>query len=422
MRPQVIEAIVAQHVDDAASLREQRSSLVRARNVGMPELARIDARLQAHLDGIEAAGEGGARLSLQALEHPGVGEVFVAGYGAIRRRDLAAVDRLLALAESMPEAARAMASLTGWLDQEALRGIVASWLSRAGATPRLLGITACALHRIDPGPALQREIAASDVPLRRRALQAAGELARADLIGECLEAVADADPDVRWQGARSAVLLGDRTAALTALQEQALKRKGHTRRAAAAIVVQALPLAAARDWVRTIAASAGNSRLVIEATGWLGDASAVPWLMRQMSDEQSSRIAADAFGAITGADFVGLGLERPPPPRQVADAGGGVDSPAVAVDADDDLPWPDVGKVDRWWRLNQAGFVVGQRSLLGAPPSIEHLVRVLKTGAQHRRGLASTWRSLQRPGTPTFNLAGPAWRQRRSLASLIGTA
>jgi hypothetical protein len=40
---------------------------------------------------------------------------------------------------------------------------------------------------------------------------------------------------------------------------------------------------------------------------------------------------------------------------------------------------------------------------------------VLKTGLQRQRMLAAHHASLLRPGTPLFNTAAPAWRQKRAL-------
>lgn len=75
--PDAIVEVVAQHVDEAAHLRQMRSLFVRAPGKRLHQLARLDERLAAHLDGVRLAGICGARLAHEALERPGAGEVFV---------------------------------------------------------------------------------------------------------------------------------------------------------------------------------------------------------------------------------------------------------------------------------------------------------------------------------------------------------
>ena len=50
-----------------------------------------------------------------------------------------------------------------------------------------------------------------------------------------------------------------------------------------------------------------------------------------------------------------------------------------------------------------------------AAPSWEHCLQVLKDGYQRQRVAAAHYLCLLRPGTPLFNCAAPAWRQKRLL-------
>lgn len=78
-----IPVVVAQLVEESATLRHTRSVLVRAPHVKLLHLGRLDERIAAHLDGVAVAGEFGWKLCEAALENPGVGEVFAA---AVRAR------------------------------------------------------------------------------------------------------------------------------------------------------------------------------------------------------------------------------------------------------------------------------------------------------------------------------------------------
>jgi len=89
--PPIIADIVVQHIDEAASLRATRSTLVRAASVRLRELVRADERLRAHVDGLRVAGDEGHRLALAALDPASPSALFVAALSAIERHDLALV-------------------------------------------------------------------------------------------------------------------------------------------------------------------------------------------------------------------------------------------------------------------------------------------------------------------------------------------
>ena len=109
-----IPAIVMQHIEQSAHLRLVRSVLVRAPRVRLLQLARLDARLAAHLDGVAAAGDCGVALAQQALERPGQGELFLAAVRAIEDHDVERLDKLLALAETVTDARAGLISAFGW--------------------------------------------------------------------------------------------------------------------------------------------------------------------------------------------------------------------------------------------------------------------------------------------------------------------
>ncbi|HSC65864.1 MAG TPA: hypothetical protein VLD35_19650, partial [Caldimonas sp.] len=88
----------------------------------------------------------------------------------------------------------------------------------------------------------------------------------------------------------------------------------------------------------------------------------------------------------------------------------------VAMDEDDSLPWPDPAKVLAWWRANGPRFGHGRRYFMGAEPTRESCLEVLRTGFQRQRSAAAEHLALLAPATPPFNVAAPAWRQHRLLA------
>lgn len=427
-----IPIVVSQHAEEAAHLRHVRSVLLRSPHVQLHRLQRLDDRIAAHLDGIAVAGGFSLKLCLEALEIPSAGAVFASAVRALELKDVALLHRLFAIAAAEPPAERGLLSAFGWVPAQALQGVIRDLLASGDAAQRAAGLAACVMHGVDPGPALAATLAEPDAapPLRTRALRAAGEAGRIDLLPVVRAACAAEDAAQRFWAARSCLLLGDRSEAPRAVLGDFAEGDGPWSDAAAGLLLKVLDLDTARlhlrGWSERAKApgSAGLAarRRLIRRCGIAGDAFIVPWLIGQMADLMVSRLAGEAFSRLTGADLAALDLERPPP-EGASDGlyGGPNDDPEdnnVALDEDEGLPWPDPERVQAWWQANQARFPVGQRFFVGAPPSPAQAVAVLRTGTQRQRIAAAQWRSLLAPGTMLFQTAAPAWRQQRWLKAM----
>ena len=411
-----IASVVLQHVEDAGALRNTRSYLVRAPHVRLMHLGRLDARIGAHLDGIAVAGRLGAQLSMEALEHAGRGELFTAAVGCIEARSVAGLDRLIALAEVLPEIEPGLHSAFGWVSATHLREIVNAQLESDVAIAHRTGIAACALHRVDPGKVLETAIASPLPAVHARALRCAGEIGRRDLLPRCLVYLQDNDTECRFGAARAAVLLGNRDEALTVMAGLALQ-PGSCRTAAVALAVGAGG-PGARALLERLAEQATDIRALVRAVAHSGDCQYVPWLIRLMTDDKLARLAGEAFSFITGADLAWLDLDRRPPEQVPAGPNDNPDDPDTAMDEDEGAPWPDAEKTAGWWSANASHFRPGERYFVGAPLSWEHCLHVLKDGYQRQRIAAAHYLCLLRPGTVLFNCAAPAWRQLRRLGQM----
>ena len=414
-----IAVVVQQHAEESAMLRHVRSVLVRAPHVKLRHLRRLDDRIAAHLDGLAVAGRYGTALCTAALERPGAGEVFAVAVRAIDERDDAALNRLIALAAVLPDAKRGLLSAFGWVSAPQLQGIVRLLLGAADTLRRELAISACRLHGVDPGAPLLAALRHDDAALRAAAWRAAGDLGRVDVVGPALEALGDADDEVAFRAASCALALGDRGDALVALEAMA-RREGAFREQAMCLLLIATPFQHGREFVRRIAqaapARAALKREVIRACGLLGDTQFVPWLIDLMSDDALARIAGESFSLITGADLAALDLERKPPKDFQSGPNDDPDDDDVAMDEDDSLPWPQRDLVHRWWQANGDRMPTDARCFMGARPTPEHCVQVLRDGTQRQRIVAARQQCLLVPGTPMFPVCAPSWRQQRLLA------
>lgn len=414
-----IPVVVQQHAEESAMLRHVRSVLVRAPHVKLHHLRRLDDRIAAHLDGLAVAGQYGTQFCTAALASPGAGEVFACTVRAIEERDHKALDRLLAIAAELPDAKRGLVSAFGWVSAQQLQGIARALLGSADALRREIGLTACRLHQADPGPALTAALRDTNPSLRNSALRAAAELGRTDLLEHTLAAMAGEDESVVFRAAWAACLLGDRDASLRVLALIA-QRRGERSQQAASLLLLAADFEQARELVRGTGKQAQGEpamkRQLVQACGLLGDVQFVPWLIDLMADDTLARVAGESFSLITGADLAALDLERKTAPEGVSN--GPSDDPEdddVALDEDESLPWPERDLVARWWQAHAGDVPAGQRVFMGAAPSPEHCMTVLREGCQRQRAVAVRHLCLAAPGTPMFPIAAPAWRQQRQL-------
>lgn len=415
-----IPAVVQQHLEEAAHLRFVRARLVRGHHVGLEALLRADERLAAHLDGLlVSADEALAQLRIvrEAQPKPDAALSFVATVLALELRHERLIDEWIHRATGDEATLRAVASAMGWVSASSLRGLSSALLSSAEPTRRRLGLMACRLHRVDPGKWLPLAVQADDAALRCEALTLAGTLARADGVQLCLDHLDDADAACRRAAAIASVLQGDRGRGLEALVKALTKSAARLSAAhdVARVALSCCEVGMAKDVTRQLAAQQADPRLLIWSAAWVGDARAVPWLISQMADPQLARLAGAAFSIITGADLQTLGLEGEPMPAMIGATLAGLDDDQMAVNPDDDLPWPSVQAVEGWWALKSPTVPTRTRLFWGLVPGIEGCRSLLKTGTQPVRALAALHRKGLLPGEVAFNVAAPGRRQLRLL-------
>ena len=412
-----IPVVVQQHAEDVAMLRNTRTFLVSAPHVKLHQLRRLDDRLAAHLDGLAVAGEYGSKLAAAALERPGRGEAFTATVRAIEDRDVLGLEKLLAIAEAVPDSLSGVISAFGWVSAASLRGISKSLLDSQRPLRRQVGLAACGMHQVDPGTVVDAALKDGDAALRARTLRLIAHLGQVDKVSVCMSAMTDEDARCAFEAARAAALLGNRSGSLVALQAFA-SAPGPWRSSALWLLLKLQEPKAAHATLTALAQDTACVRLLVQGIGVAGDPHYVPWLIQQMQDLKLARLAGESFSLITGLDLAYLDLERKPPEGVDFGPNDDPDDGNVAMDEDDSLPWPDVEKITAWWQANGQRFAPGRRYFMGEPPSTAHCLDVLKNGFQRQRMAAAIYLCLLKPGTPLFNTAAPAWRQARLLATM----
>jgi uncharacterized protein (TIGR02270 family) len=114
----ILTEIVSQHVEEAAFLWLLRSNAICQPHYALKDLAKLDDRVEAHLDGLRVAGEPGWELCKAALGNEESGEVFVASVMAFESGIEARVQAVLDVVTAKPELIDGIVSALGWLPFE----------------------------------------------------------------------------------------------------------------------------------------------------------------------------------------------------------------------------------------------------------------------------------------------------------------
>lgn len=393
--------MVERHADEAAFLWSRRSLAVRSPSFDRPSMEELDGRLDANLEGLVLAGEHGIDAAQRALEGAARrggdtdGELFTAVHVAAELGHEAALGAALALAETRPGGARPAVSALAWLSPGAADRALGGLASSGSPWHLRLVVGARAARREEPGDLLREALSSGDVALRARALLAAGELGRRDLLPELRSALAGGaavSAPAAWSGA----LLGDVACAahLWSLAEEG----GAAAEGAAATAARVTDRAIAAERVAGLARRPATLRAALAGAGALGDPVCVSWVLASAAGEPAAAVhAALAYSLITGAELV--------PPLVAARR-----APGVARFAP--VPPPDPAALAAHWARVRERFPEGVRHLAGQRADRAWLERCLRDGPQPARWAAAE-ELLYTGATPTlFPVAAPAQARR----------
>lgn len=418
----IIPSVVAQHAEQAADLWALRRGYTKRPNINLRDLARLDERLEAHLDGLRIAGEAARPVCDDLLPGDAPGQLFARFLWAGSNQDQDELQGLMARCDSVP-IAKELASALGWLPWAQAEPLIQPLLQpssprQTSPTPsqRLAALTACSLHRRSPGAALRAALFSDDPNLRSRAARTVGELGELDLLPFLTPQLASDDLDCRFWAAWSLALLSRDQQSIDVLKG-AVEDTQVSPELALQVRISRMHPVAARAWIQSLLASEIHIRLGILAIGMSGDPQIVPLLFPLMEQEKTARLSGSAFRMFTGQDIKRKYLDRPEPTTT------NVSTHQSVLDEDDEeeddpdrgLGWPDLPKVQKRWKEIEHNFESPGRYLLGVPMDYEALRSPLFEGTQRERISAALHRSLLRPGSILFNWDAPASRQKRAL-------
>jgi uncharacterized protein (TIGR02270 family) len=416
---QALSNILSQHAEGASFLWELRSGAVVAPHYNLADLAKLDQRVEANLDGLRTAGNAGWEVCREALSSGQSGEVFAAAVLALGSGNKDRLETVFEAGTASQELSRGLISALGWLTfQQAVPPIQQLLASSSGASRRV-GIAASAIHRKNPGAPLLDATRSADLPLKTRALRAMGELGLRDYLSELEPHLADADALTQFSAAWSLSLLSSdsrsaNSKALAILQSIAESSLPYREKALQA-AIRRLDVFSAGAWQNKLAQDPNLIRLAVVAAGALGDPANIPWLIEQMKLPELARVGGEAFTMITGVDIAFQDLDCEKPKGFEAGPSGNPQDGNVEMEPDENLPWPNQRLIAKWWTEHHAEFQNGARYLAGKPISLNSCQQVLRDGRQRQRAAAALEIAMSQPGQPLFNIAAPGFRQQKLL-------
>ena len=416
MTPTLEAEICEEHARQAAFLWLLRDNAARDTAYDLADLADLDDRVEAHLAGLRLAGEVGWEACVSLLADPEGGEVFGAAVIAVDRWDLRGVARVLDTFQGTTDLARGFVAALGWTPFDRVRRLLPGLLAgRCSPALHWLGISASVAHRQDPGAPLGYALLSSEPRLRARALRAAGELGRVDLLAEVRAELRSPDTACRFWAAWSSALFGEAASA------QALwgfaSSGGQFAERAACMAMRRMDPTVGYTWLYSLVGAARDPRVPLAAAAALGDPAIVPWLLDSLRAPETARLAAGALSLITGVDLAAEDLRGKPPEGFQSGPNDDPQDGNVAMDPDESLPWPEPDALTAWWLREASGYKRGTRYLLGKPMTPEWLEHVLRAGSQPARAAAALELSLRQPKRPLFEVRAPAFLQQSALAS-----
>ena len=394
--------VIEEHADDAIVLWRMHQHAVGAPLYKLRDLALLDERILAHLEGVQTAGTQGLTIAKRSLASEDPGAVFVVAYLGFSARDTEIMRQIAHVAAAREPFIEAFVSALTWIEWKDIEDPV-QFLARSERPEfRCAAVATAAAHRVRAEDLFVAAAHDSSADVRARALKAIGETKCHSLVSVLQAAMDGAEVSCRFWAAWSMALFGDERAAAVAYETGAADIT--LSRSAIEIAMRAGEVGWARSVVRSLARNGATLREAIIAAAAVGDPASIPWLLSFLAHPEFARLAAEAIATIAGVDLEAAAFKQDAP----------ADAPEPHPD-DADLRWPAPQGLSTWWEREQHHFVAGQRLLAGAPVGESAAIDVLRSGYQRQRGAAALELARLRSDTMLFPVAERADRQQRRL-------
>lgn len=401
--------IYEQYVDEASFLWLMHTIAVDQPHYGVKELRNLENRIESQLNGLMGNLDIAWSVCEQIFENDAdAGEIFTAAILAFRSHDQSKIQIVVETAIISEKGYQGLLYALTWLPGSLVHDWVKRFFTSKDLNHKKLAIEVCNNRRENPADYLvsifQREDCLENIELYIAALKITGELKRFDLIEHVLKAIEHENEAVKFWAIRSAIFIGDK--AQVAKLETYICKTSELQHEAIEIAFRVLPIATARQWVAKLVDDPDQVRTLIIITGVIGDPFAIDWLLQKMSETEFARVAAESFSFITGANLVKMEITSPPPENADTLPTDDPSDENVKLHDDENLPWPNVIKVQSYWNSIKANYTAGQRYLLGNHIGLLFLKNNLDTALQRQRHAIAIEISLIDKNEKLFNTRG----------------
>ncbi|HEX5748771.1 MAG TPA: TIGR02270 family protein [Archangium sp.] len=417
--------VLEEHLDEAAFLWLQWERSLVAPHFVLHEVAGLEERLLAHVDGLVIGGAPAAdKLLIPALEaQEDVERVTAAAYTLLGSEDpsLAGTVRT-ALESASPEALPAFQRALELRGFDALPSWLSTLLKQEEPARLALALEVLATHGVDPGPVLPDLLRHEEPHVAAAALRVAARL-RYPLDRQVLQAGLTSSVSALRDSAIIAGLQKGHRAAWTACQAAVDSKAPEPR-------LPALVLALSGDAreverLKRLLEEPHHRPDALWALGFSGQPAAAELCLPWMEDEATSHLAAESFCAITGLSLEGRLVsprteEEPLPP---------LEEEALEVELtprpEDDLPRPVASEVLAWWKESRKNFEPDRRYLHGRPFGTEALLESLQTAPMRRRHALALDLALRSRGelrVPTRAFTPYQWKALETVRTAVPSA
>lgn len=332
-------------------------------------------------------------VCLQELVYEQAGETFTAAIVAFRSRDIEKIQYIVNHAFSNDETLKGLISALGWLPNKLVSEWLKKFLYSKNLNHKYLAVAVCSIRRKNPGEILAQILTRDDClahhQLLIRALRLVGELKLYSLVNIVQKIALNGDEQVQFWAYWSLVLLGEHKYIKNLFSY--VNASSRWQFLATQMVFQIIPVDKARSWISELSKQPEMQRMLIHAIAHLGDPHVIPWLIMKMHNFETAKIAGEAFAVITGIDLERNNLVIDTPKNIVLLPNDDIADENVNLDEDENLPFPDVNKINHIWLRYRDRYRAGRRYVMGvevsnnSPIVIEKLNRVLQQSSLRQR-------------------------------------
>ena len=342
-----------------------------------------EERLLAHLDGLVLGGQPVAqKLLVPALAGDDLGGVAAAAWALLQAEDADHQDTVIEmLPAAAPPAQAAIARALYLAPRADISRLMPLWFEGA---PNLRAMVLDVFGPREPDWAREHidpAMRSGQPPLVAAGLRAIRNLRERALLDWVTVASQSDDIEVRLEAMRTGLAF----AVKTAWNECRIFAGGSAELSRLSLGLLATsPDPNDRSFVRSKAQNADPGLHALWALGFAGDADSAEVLVQAMADAKKSRVAGEAFSAITGLAIAGEmakpGETQGPDVEEVA-----AEDPPPSVQPADFLPEPQAESVKKWWDKARRRFIPGARYAGGQTRSPATLRNAFTAGATWRR-------------------------------------